>query len=165
MALLNLQGLSSPRRRRMSVLVLIACVPALIGSSGCGGPRYLKGTTPEGRKVYLGDAPQAGNASFQKYLQSEQDQRAEIRYFLDRLREAPDLVYLREGSAHPWTEAYRGISWLIRKRYKAGETNLREFIKKHALEPVTYIQYPNSDVHIAYYVIMNELDWLRDAGH
>jgi hypothetical protein len=136
---------------------------------GCATNPYLKGITPDGAKVYLGDAPTVNTEAYKAFSQSERGPVQEQQYFFQRLKDAPkDLQYYHDGNWYGWVEAYRGGMWLIRNRYEKGQ-DTRTFLKKYVLKSegkkeLHLIKYPDGSVQIAYDVLLNELDWLEKAG-
>ena len=135
-------------------------------SISCATP-YLRGTTPEGQKVYLGRVPIEPTAAYQMFLNSSQSEAAKLDYLLQRIKTAQDLVYLHEGSQYNWLEAYRAGSWLLRHHYERAE-NARHFIQKEvwryqAPGKPNAIKFPEGSIHLLYYVLLNELDLLEET--
>lgn len=152
--------------RRFVSLNLIMSAALMLSVSSCAAPP-LKGLTPEGIKVYAGVVPIQGTEAYQTYVKSAKSEVNKIHYLMQRLKEAKDLEYLRDGSRHNWLEAYRGGMWLMRNRYKKGQ-DARMFIRKHvwrseATGKPYLVRFPDGSVHTSYYILLNELDLLEEA--
>src|SRR3989338_171633 len=133
---------------------------------GCAS-HYLKGVTPEGVKAYLGPASIQDTEAYKTFLNGSRSEAAKFDYLLERIKAAQDLEYYHEGNRHNWLEAYRAGTWLLRHHYKPGQ-DARDFVHKEVLlyqtpgKP-TAIKFPDGSIHIAYYILLNELDLLDET--
>jgi len=134
--------------------------------TGCAAP-FMKGINANGQKVYLDQADITQTEAYQEYLQSEHTEINKERYIFKRVVGAKDLRYHRDGNTYGWVEAYRAGNWLMRTHYDK-EADARSFIRDHVWKSETtgnphLIQFPSGDIHVAYYVLLNELDLLEDT--
>jgi len=151
-------------KRIKTPLNLILPITLILILGGCA-THLLKGLTPEGAKVYVGVVPIHNTEAYQVYAKSQKSEVNRIHYLMSRLKETKDLEYYRDGSYYNWLEAYRGGMWLMRNRYKKDQ-NARTFIRNHvwrseATGEPHLVRFPDGSLHIAYYILMNELDLLE----
>jgi len=135
--------------------------------TGCASTGNLKGMTPEGTKVYLAPVPIQNTDAYKTFLSTPRSEVSEQTYMFSRLKLAKDLSFFHDGSWYTWLEAYRGGMWLMRNRYKKGQ-DTRTFLKNHVWRSEKtgtphLIKYPDGSVHVAYYVLLNELDLLEET--
>lgn len=135
-------------------------------AGGCASST-LKGTSPDGRKTYLGPVPIENTEAFRQLMKSPQNDVSIQTYLFARLKAAQDLQYYRDGQWYSWLEAYRGGMWLMRNRYQKGQ-DARTFIKNHvwrseATGQAHLVKFPDGSIHEAYYVLLNELDLLEQT--
>ncbi|MBI4358071.1 MAG: hypothetical protein HY584_02110 [Candidatus Omnitrophica bacterium] len=157
----------SPTQKIDALLFLTTLVSLGLVPFGCATP-YLKGLTPQGEKVYLGIHPMQETEAYQSYLLSSKSEAAKLNYLLDRIKEAKELTYYHNGGRYSWLEAYRAGTWVVRHHYEKGE-DARSFIRKETLlyeksAKPNAIQFPDGSIHIAYFVLLNELDSLEEAA-
>lgn len=152
--------------RRLIFLFQILLILSL-AHSGCASP-YLKGIDPDGKKVYLGPALIQNTKAYHDFLLSSKSEAAKLDYLLWRIKEAKDLTYYHEGNRHNWLEAYRAGTWIVRHHFEKGE-DAKSFIRKEILlyeksgKP-TAVQFPDGSIHIAYFVLLNELSSLEETA-
>ena len=150
--------------RKLTALSTFFILPLLLSSCATAN---LKGISPAGKKVYLAPIPVQGTEAYQSYLNSPRADVSQRTYIFSRLKLAKDLSFYHDGSWYNWLEAYRGGMWLMRNRYKKGQDS-RTFLKKYVWKSEDtgkphLVKYPDSSVHEAYYVLLNELDLLEET--
>ena len=148
---------------KINLGILLAAVLLL---SACASP-YLKGSTPQGGKAYLGPVPIEQTESYQIYLHSRHTEVDKQRYLFQRLKASENLQFYNDGRWYSALEAYRGGMWLMRNRYKEGQDS-REFIRKYierseVTNQYRLVQYPDGSVQIGSYILYNELDLLEET--
>ena len=144
-------------------------IPLIIAAcflSGCS-TSYRQGVTPEGKKVYLGPETIELTPAFRNYLLSSKSESSKLHYLLDRIKDSREVTYLFEGNEHRWFEAYGAGVWILWHHYKKGE-DARSFLRKEvSMHPdpnqTPYIQQPDGSSHMAYHVLLNELDLLDET--
>jgi len=146
-------------------LSLFLWLPLLV--TGCASTGTLKGLANDGSKVYLAPVPITTTDAYKTFLSTPRSQVSEQTYMFSRLKQAKDLSFFHDGSWYTWLEAYRGGMWLMRNRYKKGQ-DTRTFLKNHVWRSEKtgkphLIKYPDGSVHVAYYVLLNELDLLEET--
>jgi len=132
----------------------------------CATP-FLKGMTPEGEKVYAGPVPIQDTEAYKMYAVTNGSEANKINYLFKRLQSAKDLVYYHDDGKYNWLEVYRAGKWLLRNRYRKGD-DVRTFLRKDVWYSETtgkplYIEFPDGSIHIAYYVLINEIDLLEET--
>lgn len=135
--------------------------------TGCASTGNLKGVAKDGSKIYLAPVPISNTEAYKTFLRAPHSQVSEQTYMFSRLKLAKDLSFFHDGSWYTWLEAYRGGMWLMRNRYKKGQ-DTRTFLKNHVWRSEKtgtphLIKYPDGSVHVAYYVLLNELDLLEET--
>ena len=145
----------------VTILVGLSCSYA-----GCVSPP-LRGMSSEGKKVYMGPVPIQNTPAYQTYLLSSKSETAKLLYLGDRIKAEKNLTYWYLGSCYNWFEAYSAATWMFWQDHKMGE-DARGFIRKEALrfqdpsKPAT-IEFPDRSTHIAFDILMNELDLLDET--
>ena len=134
---------------------------------GCAS-KYLKGVTPEGKKVYLGPVPIEDTEAYKIYRQSRRSEVDKQNYLFDRLKLAEDLQFYRDGSWYNALEAYRAGKWLMRKRYQKGQ-DTRQFIRRYIersedTNKLHLVKYPDGSMQIGSSILYNELDLLEETS-
>ena len=116
-----------------TVNTIVVFLFAQLLTAGCATtPYYLKGVTPDGRKVYLGPVPIQNIEAYQAFLHSSKSERAKLDYLLQRIKEAQGVEFYHGGERYNWTEAYEGARWVVEHHFEKGQ-NSHSFIKKEAL--------------------------------
>ncbi len=152
-------------RKTSRLFTLLFLAPLLL--IGCASAGTLKGLTKDGAKIYLAPVPIINTEAYKTFLSTPRSQVSEQTYMFSRLKQAKDLSFFHDGSWYTWLEAYRGGMWLMRNRYKKGQ-DTRTFLKNHVWRSEKtgkphLIKYPDGSVHVAYYVLLNELDLLEET--
>ncbi|MSR77938.1 MAG: hypothetical protein EXS63_06925 [Candidatus Omnitrophica bacterium] len=135
-------------------------------SAGCAGEKYFNGVGPNGQKIYLGPVPIEKTEAYQAYTHSSRTEADKQRYLFQRLKSAVNLSFYHDGNWYNSVQAYRGGMWLMRKRYLKGQAT-RDFIHKYVERSEEtgefhLAKFPDGSIHIASYLLYNELDLLED---
>ena len=150
---------------KFALFLILISLPFV--SLGCTASRPLKGVTPEGQKVYLESLPIENTKAYQAFLLSSKSETAKLYYLLDRIKAAKDVTYRFEGSQYNYFEAYLAALWLLIYHYKRGE-DAHSFIRKEiaayaGFSESTTMNFPDGSYHLAYHVLINELDLLEET--
>ena len=134
---------------------------------GCATSPYLKGVTPDGKKVYLGPTPIENTKAFEAFLHGSRTEAAKLEYLVERLKLAENLQFFHGGEQFEWKEALEGSKWAVAHHYKKGQ-DARTFIRKETflyVEPgePNAVKFPDGTIHLDYYVLANELDLLEET--
>ncbi|HTL47789.1 MAG TPA: hypothetical protein VL688_06965 [Verrucomicrobiae bacterium] len=151
---------------KLSKIVFFPCLVLLL-ASGCASSSYLKGVTPDGRKVYLGPTPIENTPEFKTYQQSTRSEVDKQRYLFQRLKNATELVYFHDGAWYTPLEAYRGGMWLMRNRYEKGQDSrafIRKWVERSEAGNVHLVKYPDGSVQSGADILYNELDLLEQTA-
>lgn len=132
---------------------------------GCG--TYVKkGVTTNGEKVYLGVTPIEKTPAYENFLRSSKSEVDKLYYLLDRIRDSRSLIYIYEGDQYNWFEAYSTGVWVLWHHYRKGEdarSALRREVANYSGDEAVYIKFQNESIHLAYRILLNELDLLDET--
>ena len=150
---------------RFILFLILISLPFV--SWGCVASLPLKGVDPEGQKIYLGPVPIEKTKAYQAFLLSSKSETAKLYYLLDRIKAAKEVTYRFEGSQYNYFEAHLAALWLLIYHYKRGD-DAHAFIRKEiaafaGFSESTTMNFPDHSYHLAYHVLINELDLLEET--